>query len=675
MKNSFLTSIVLILLILLPFSFSDNGDDISPEILSEATVGFYQSSTCEISLIEFYLRNIDTSLDIYYNNNDYADVRCFGKITGVDKVGNSFMVSIGTNTSLSFIIQTFIWFLLFLLIPKNHEGPEIFLKYTFIIPFIFILQYFGEDKFYTRTNILFNNQIKIDNYYLLSIFIFLFLLALITKDIFSKRLTNVVNYLPYIFLIVGTYSGMNLNIYLIIFSLFGLSSIKNWKSLSYLDLIYFSLGTFWIVNSRNNDYFFDGDKLRGFVNSSYNFISQLFWVIVFYLFIKGIIFVVKESKSFIKVDLLAKNFLKAGTFIVGLGLLGSNFPIINFFNYYIFGQNKRGMKEFTSVAGNTWRGFSSSAESIGEFFGLIIMIILILLISKEYKISKPYFALLIPIVYGLYRSNNFAAVISLFATIAIYLLVKSSVFQRNKLKAIMFFGFIFFFTLLFFVLMNDYDYLSTELVYEATLHQDFYSDSNSYKNFVKIREKMIERDLISLLYSDDNFQKASTSYITVVNIFTQQVNIPYMPNFIALLSVLSLMINRTEMWGIFIAKFNPNTLEAFLGMGPLQLNEYLSGHKVRLDLPEYRLQELFLPHSSLLDILIYFGLLGLFALLSLIIYLFLYKKDNLLIKLVCFYLILNFLKSDSILYVNSFVFLATSFSILYIYEETEVDHE
>ncbi len=675
MKNSFLTSIVLILLILLPFSISDNGDDISPEILSEATVGFYQSSTCEISLIEFYLRNIDTSLDIYYNNNDYADVRCFGKITGVDKVGNSFMVSIGTNTSLSFIIQTFIWFLLFLLIPKNHEGPKIFLKYTFIIPFIFILQYFGEDKFYTRTNILFNNQIKIDNYYLLSTFIFLFLLALMSKDIFSKRLTNVVNYLPYIFLIVGTYSGMNLNIYLIIFSLFGLSSIKNWKSLSYLDLIYFSLGTFWIVNSRNNDYFFDGDKLRGFVNSSYNFISQLFWVIVFYLFIKGIIFVVKESKSFIKVDLLAKNFLKAGTFIVGLGLLGSNFPIINFFNYYIFGQNKRGMKEFTSVAGNTWRGFSSSAESIGEFFGLIIMIILILLISKEYKISKPYFALLIPVVYGLYRSNNFAAVISLFATIAIYLLVKSSVFQRNKLKAIMFFGFIFFFTLLFFVLMNDYDYLSTELVYEATLHQDFYSDSNSYKNFVKIREKMIERDLISLLYSDDNFQNASTSYITVVNIFTQQVNIPFMPNFIALLSVLSLMINRTEMWGIFIAKFNPNTLEAFLGTGPLQLNEYLSGHKVRLDLPEYRLQELFLPHSSLLDILIYFGLLGLFALLSLIIYLFLYKKDNLLIKLVCFYLILNFLKSDSILYVNSFVFLATSFSILYIYEETEVDHE
>ena len=43
---------------------------------------------------------------------------------------------------------------------------------------IFILQYFGEDKFYTRTNILFNNQIKIDNYYLLSTFI----LNLISKS-------------------------------------------------------------------------------------------------------------------------------------------------------------------------------------------------------------------------------------------------------------------------------------------------------------------------------------------------------------------------------------------------------------------------------------------------------------------------------------------------------------
>ena len=30
------------------------------------------------------------------------------------------------------------------------------------------------------------------------------------------------------------------------------------------------------------------------------------------------------------------------------------------------------MKTIESIAGNTWRGFSSSAESIGEFYGLVI---------------------------------------------------------------------------------------------------------------------------------------------------------------------------------------------------------------------------------------------------------------------------------------------------------------
>ena len=212
MKNNLVTSLALVLIILLPFTFSDRGDEINPEILSDSTVGFYQSTTCEISLIEFYLKNVNTSLDIYYNNNDYSDVRCFGKITGVDKIGTSFMVSIGTNTSLNFIIQTFIWFLLFLFIPEKGEKIRISLKYLSVTPVIFILQYFGENKFYEKTNILYNNQIQFDNFYLISIFLFLVLTTFISRDIFEKRINNIVNYLPFVFLVIGTYSGMNLNI-------------------------------------------------------------------------------------------------------------------------------------------------------------------------------------------------------------------------------------------------------------------------------------------------------------------------------------------------------------------------------------------------------------------------------------------------------------------------------
>ena len=57
--------------------------------------------------------------------------------------------------------------------------------------------------------------------------------------------------------------------------------------------------------------------------------------------------------------------------------------------------------------------------------------------------------------------------------------------------------------------MQDYEYLSTELVYEATLHQDFYSDSNNYKSFLQIEQKMKDRDLNSILYNSENFKNAS----------------------------------------------------------------------------------------------------------------------------------------------------------------------
>ena len=64
-------------------------------------------------------------------------------------------------------------------------------------------------------------------------------------------------------------------------------------------------------------------------------------------------------------------------------VLGSYYPIVNFYNFLIFGQNKRGMKTFESVDGNTWRGFSASEESVGEFFGFIILCVFILRFVKK----------------------------------------------------------------------------------------------------------------------------------------------------------------------------------------------------------------------------------------------------------------------------------------------------
>ncbi len=85
MKAKLYLSLFIILILLLPFSLSDKQDNINPDILSDSSIGYYQSTTCKISLLEFYTKNLNNSIDIYFNNNNYADVRCFGKITGVDK--------------------------------------------------------------------------------------------------------------------------------------------------------------------------------------------------------------------------------------------------------------------------------------------------------------------------------------------------------------------------------------------------------------------------------------------------------------------------------------------------------------------------------------------------------------------------------------------------------------
>ena len=666
---------ILLVILLLPFHISDKQDNIGPELLSDSSVGYYQSTTCKISLVEFYSKNFGNSIDIYFNNNNYADVKCFGKITGVDKLENSYMVSIGTNTSINFIIQTSIWFLFFLLIPRSNIKTNFSPILTLILPLIFIIQYLGEDKFYSRENIMHSSEINFNNYYLISMFLFLLLIAFVCQDLFKKRVDNLINFFPFMFLIVGTYSGMNLNIYLVILSFLGLQSLQNKENYSKLDLIYFLVSLFWIFNTQNNDYFFDGDKLRGFTNSTFNLTSQIFWIVIFYLFCKGLVSIVKKSWINLDIEKLTKNLLISGSLIVIFGFAGSIYPIINFFNFYIFGQNKRGMKDFTSVAGNTWRGFSSSAESIGEFFGLIILIVIYLFIFKKLNLNSRYLILLIPIGYGLYRSNNFAAILSLIITTGVLYTIKTEIYKNNKQKLTLL-ATLFVSTLFFiFTLNNDYEYLSTELIYEATLHQDFYSDPNSYKSFLQIEKKMLERDLNSLLYNDENFKNASSSYVFMVNRFTQEINIPLVPNIVALLSTISLLINRTEMWGIFIAKFNPTLLESLFGVGPLQLNKYLSEHNIRLDLPDYRLQELFLPHSSFLDVLIFFGFIGFFGVLIFTIYLLTRKNNNHMFKFICFYLIINLLKSDSILYLNTFCLVFISFSYLFYSKGVEINEK
>ena len=118
MKTYVKLSAFLLLIIFFPFINTDLDDDIKPIELTNEAVGYYQSTTCKISLSEFFFTNLNSDLTIFYNINNYADINCFGKITGLDKVDETFIVSIGTNTSINLLLQSLIWIIFMLLIPK-----------------------------------------------------------------------------------------------------------------------------------------------------------------------------------------------------------------------------------------------------------------------------------------------------------------------------------------------------------------------------------------------------------------------------------------------------------------------------------------------------------------------------------------------------------------------------
>lgn len=113
----------------------------------------------------------------------------------------------------------------------------------------------------------------------------------------------------------------------------------------------------------------------------------------------------------------------------------------------------------------------------------------------------------------------------------------------------------------------------------------------------------------------ENFGNPSTSLVFLTQVFHQEnFNIPFIPNIVTVLSFLALLVNRSGLWAIFIAKYNPNLLETFFGNGPSQLNNYLYKLKVNLfaykEVPESLPSSLFLPHSSFLDILVFYGVVG-----------------------------------------------------------------
>ncbi len=655
-KKKYRYLILLFVILILPFSFSQRNDPINAKPINDSTVGYYQSTTCKISLFEVLSKNLNTDEKLYINNNDYAGIECFGKVTGLDKVGDTFFLSIGTNTMLSIILQITVWFLL-IFIFSNKRDEKIMLSYlpVFGNALLFTIQQISENRFYAQSNIYYNNSLEISNYYLLSYFFIFLITSLIIKDLFENRNFNILFFIPFMYLFPTTFMGMNLNFYLVVFSFFGLQSLLSRKTNKLFNYIYFGFTIIWVLNKKETINFFDTDKLRGFINSSNNLLSSIFWIIVLYLLINGILYLLSNEKLSDNLIKLKDGFLISGSIITVLGILGSTTFILNFFNFYFFGQNKRGMKNLESVSGNTWRGFSSSAEFIGEFYAIGLLITIYYYLSKNQKIIYKDVLLIVLCLFGLYKSNNFAAIISLIG-FSIFLVFKIKYNMSFSKRQILVFFFITIIIIGGILYISDYGALSTILIEEALLHSELFQFSDNYINFLNKDKYFQEQDYLTLLEVEDNYKRASSSLLLLINIYTPKFDIPLIPNIVALLSAISLLVNRAELWGIFIAKYNPSLTDAVFGYGPNQISNYLYDHRIRLDVPEYKLNMLYLPHSSFLDSLLFFGITGIFIFIfycSFKIYENNYNKG--LFFYIFLFLILNLLKSDSLLYTPTFI--------------------
>tara|TARA_Y100000741_G_scaffold364366_1_gene355154 strand:+ start:642 stop:2672 length:2031 start_codon:yes stop_codon:yes gene_type:complete len=644
----------LLLFSLLPWILNLGRDTAEFIKVNSGNVGYYQSNVCDISFAKILITNFLNN-NLLFRTTNVENVACVGKIMGMDNIGDKIAIYVGTNVIFDIVFQSIFWILIMSFLQRKSSISNKNLFPIFIIPFLFTLQVIGESRFYSSIHKNYENNITYENLYLLNYLLSILIITIFIKEILVPRSYNFINYLPYVFLLVCTFNLINTNLYLIIASYFGVLKFANKKTITKINFFYISLSLLWLSTSNNQNSFFDVDKLRGFANSSATFQSRIFWILTIFLTINGIWYLLEISYKSIDLDKLKLSFLISGCMIVVFGFFGASNSMMNFLNLYYFGQNKIGINKLSSIAGNTWRGFSSSAESIGEFYAFVILFYFLSLIWKSQKFKLQEIPFLIICIFGLVRANNFAAIISL--SVLLLIIILQNNIQLNKKRVYLLLVLVLFLTsvLIYFIIdYFSYGSLSKGLLFNAFEYSNVFINTESYFNNLNYFEA---NNLESILLFNDQGKNLSSSIIFLLNIFTQESNIKFLPNPVAFISFISIIINRSEKWGLFLAKYDPNFQESLFGYGPLQFSEYYSSHTIK------NINGLILPHSSFLNLIIFSGLIGTVAFILYLAHAFVVNRNGgnysgfLLI-----FLIVNYLKSDSILYISSlFLFLLTLF--------------
>jgi len=76
-KKTILLLSIIFFILLFPFVRHDSQDIYNALPVNDTSIGYYQSTTCNISLFEVYIENFNTE-NIRYNAHTYAGLECYG---------------------------------------------------------------------------------------------------------------------------------------------------------------------------------------------------------------------------------------------------------------------------------------------------------------------------------------------------------------------------------------------------------------------------------------------------------------------------------------------------------------------------------------------------------------------------------------------------------------------
>ena len=613
--------IIILFILVVPWSVFGLNSDVQPEKIT-SDLGFYEINTCSISLLEFLAENPNVIYQDHYKIkfNDYSAMKCFGTLTGVDQIDHVFYISIGTSSYLNLIFQTLFWCLILSLIKKSRQLD---ISVTLLMSSIFsslliTLMIYTEERFYLK-NIYFHDYNELA--YFIQLLFTIFFISTICYYFLFTRIDNIANFLPFLYLIIGVYSGFNFNFFSIGLVVFGINRLFVEKKIGFNVYYIIFLLFIWSNNAYNKEFFVDPDKIRGFTSSIFTSENILIYGLYCVLIVNGLISIFNKQEKF-SINRYLKNSIYSSLLVMLMGLLSAGLPLVSFFSYYFFGLNKYSIDRTNIFQRNewgellAWRGHFPSAETIGEFFAITIFLYLYLLRSKKIELSYKDLLMVLAVCVGLISSNNRAALLSILICSLIFIAREKVKTKYTKYYLFLVFGIATALLIGFNNLKYSLSYLSESILNDAI----YYSIGENYSLSVQyLISEMNSRSLIYGLFS--------------------------------VFSIFGFYVNRSELWGIFFARYSPEFQEVLFGSGLYNFGQLYGELNIN---PTY---SFLLPHSGLLSFYLFTGLVNILILFYIFItkILLKFRVSNSIFIYLSIFAILNLFKSDSALYFSSFV--------------------